>query len=257
MRVTLLGCGSSGGTPLIGCQCRVCLSDNPKNKRTRASVLVDIGKRRFLIDTSPDLREQALANKLNRVDAVLYTHSHADHANGIDDMRSFNFLSGDAIPAYGDEATLKDLKERFPYVFLPKPDNVWFRPCLTLNPLPQKPVQTVSILGAPVTVFEQRHGKTNTLGYRFGNIAYSTDVDEFSEPALEALAGLDVWIVDCLRYTASYSHSDFRRTLGWIEQIRPKKTVLTHMAHDFDYDKLASELPEGVVPGYDGMVIEA
>ncbi len=256
MRVTLLGCGSSGGTPMIGCNCKVCTSANPKNKRLRASVFFQVNGYHFLIDTSPDLRQQCLANNISRIDAVLYTHDHADHIHGIDDMRSFNFLSGSNVPVYGDATTINALKERFHYAFKPRPENVWYRPCLTPNIIPDAPVQEIKIFGIPITLFEQQHGRIKTLGYRFGNVAYSTDVDEFPEHSFEALANLDVWIVDCLRYTASHSHSDFRKTLGWIERVKPKLAVLTHMAHDFDYDKLAGELPPDVVPGYDGMVIE-
>lgn len=256
MRVTILGCGSSGGSPLVGCGCSVCKSTNPKNRRLRASIWVEIDNVSFLIDASPDLRQQALCAGIKKVDALLFTHSHADHVHGIDEMRSFNYIKDDSIPAYGDAVTMVELKERFPYIFQPKPEKVWFRPSLEPHIFPDLPVQEVNIQGIPITLIEQRHGKIRTIGYRFGNLAYCTDVDVFPDASLEALSGLDVWIIDCLRYRESYSHSTLETTLRWIEAVKPKQAILTHMAHDFDYDRLLEELPPGVVPAYDGMVIE-
>lgn len=255
MRVTVLGCGSSSGIPVIGCRCRVCTSDNPKNQRTRVSVYVETDGRGLLIDTSPDLRQQALSQKIEQVDAVLYTHDHADHTHGVDDLRSFNALSDAALPVYGDEHTLELVKQRFPYAFLPKPP-FWFRPCLTPHVLPEKPIHRFEAAGVPVTMFQQTHGKMHTLGYRIGDFSYSTDIDFLPETAFEALEGTQLWVVDCLRYTKSFSHSHLALTLSWIERVKPKLAILTHMAHDFDYDTLSAELPSGVVPGYDGIVVE-
>jgi len=256
MRVTLLGAGGSAGVPEVGCLCAVCLSDDPKNKRTRASLLIEINGINILIDTSPDLRQQALRQGIRRVDAVLYTHDHADHTGGVDDMRAFNVQSNAPIPVYGNAGTLALLGQRFAYAFLPRPDLAWYRPCLVPHILPDEAVFQFDVLGVTITAFEQLHGRMKTFGYRVGNFAYSTDVDVLPETAFAALNGVDAWIVDCLRYTESYTHSNLKHTLGWIEQVKPRMAILTHMAHDFDYTRLSSELPAGVVPGYDGIVLE-
>lgn len=256
MKVTILGCGNSTGVPAIGCSCEVCRSSNPKNKRSRVSVLVEGKGVNLLIDSSPDLRQQALANGINRVDAVLYTHAHADHANGIDDLRSFNYLSGKSLPAYGNAHTLSNLSASFPYIFTPKTGKDFYGASLTAHILPDEPVHTLNIYGISVTCFEQLHAKTNTLGYRIGNFAYSTDVKQLPETAFEALEGVEAWVVDCLHYKEAFSHSHLAQTLQWIERVKPRLAVLTHMDHDFDYDRLSAELPAGVVPGYDGMIIE-
>jgi len=254
--VIILGCGSSSGVPEIGCFCAVCTSKNTRNKRSRVSVFIEENGANLLIDSSPDFRQQALQNNILRVDAVLYTHDHADHTNGLDDLRAFNKLSGNSLPVFGDAETLGTIQERFPYAFQPKPDKIWYRPSLVPNILPDEPIHQTNILGVPVTAFQQTHGKVTTLGYRIKNFAYSTDTNEMPETAFESLAGVEVWVVDCLRYTESYTHSNLKRTLGWIERVKPRLAVLTHMAHEFDYDALSGELPVGVVPGYDGMVVE-
>jgi phosphoribosyl 1,2-cyclic phosphate phosphodiesterase len=256
MKITLLGCGSSSGVPMIGCDCKVCRSDNPKNKRTRVSCLVETDGASLLIDTSPDLRQQALRHDIRRISAVLYTHDHADHTHGIDDLRSFNHLSGDSLPIHTNESTINTLKQRFPYAFLGKPEYVWSRPSFTPKAFPETPVHQFKAGEVAVTAFEQIHGKHKSLGYRIGNFAYSTDTDALPETAFEALAGIQVWIVDCIRYKKSYGHSWLSQTLEWVARVGPKRAVLTHMSHDFEYDMLKSELPSGVEPGYDGMIIE-
>ena len=253
MRVTMLGCGSSAGVPFIGCHCPVCTSTDPKNNRTRVSLLLVWADKHVLIDTSPDLRQQALREKITKVDAVMYTHDHADHVHGIDELRSFNFLSGEAIAVWGDFRTIELLKNRFAYAFLPKPDNLWYRPCLEANVLVDKAVGEFELFGQKITYFEQGHGRTKSLGYRIGNFAYSTDTDYISDAGFEALKGVEVWIVDCLRPEPSYSHAHLEMTLGWIHRVKPKRAILTHMNHDFDYETLLKSLPQGVEPGYDGL----
>lgn len=253
MRVVLLGSGSSAGVPEVGCTCHVCSERNPKNQRTRASVFVEINGKHILVDSSPDLRQQALREGIARIDAVLYTHDHADHTAGVDDLRAFNVRANAPIPVFGNRATLDILQNRFSYAFLPKPERAWYRPCLIPHVLPDEPVFTFSAMGEMITAFEQVHGQVKTFGYRFGSFAYSTDTDQLPESAFQALEGVDTWMVDCLRYTPSYTHSNLERTLGWIARVRPRVAVLTHMAHDFDYQTLLSELPHGVVPGFDGM----
>jgi phosphoribosyl 1,2-cyclic phosphate phosphodiesterase len=256
MRVTVLGCGASTGVPMIGCDCAVCTSNDPKNKRQRVSIFIEINGVNLLVDTSPDLRTQALANGITRVDAILLTHEHADHTHGLDDIRSFNFIRNDSIPLYANARTMDSLKQRFGYIFLPKPAPVWFRASVTPRLIPDAPVQHFNAEGIDVVAFEQDHGRIRSLGFRIGDFAYSTDVDQMPESAFEALKGVDVWIVDCLRYTSSMTHSTLERTLGWIKRVKPRLAVLTHMGHELDYSRLASELPGGVVPGYDNMVIE-
>ena len=242
MRITILGCGNSTGVPCVGCDCSVCTSDNPKNKRTRVSVLVEAGSKTFLLDSSPDLRQQSLAHKIRHVDAVLYTHDHADHANGIDDLRSFNYMSGRELPAYGTAHTLNTLKQRFPYAFLPKPEGFWSRPCLVPHIIPDDSTHSFDYDGISITSFEQLHARVKTLGYRIGNFAYSTDVKIIPESSFDALKGTEVWLVDCLRYKEAFSHSHLEQTLQWIKRVKPRLAILTHMDHDFDYDRLSSEL---------------
>lgn len=256
MKVTILGCGSSGGVPLIGCTCSVCTSRNPKNNRTRVSLYIEINKLKLLVDTSPDLRQQALREGLKRVDAVLYTHDHADHTHGIDDLRSFNYLANASIPLYGDAHTMEALTKRYAYAFGPPPEKIWARPSLTAHSLPNAPTHAFSVKNVDITAFEQLHGKFKTLGYRIGDFAYSTDTNELSETAFAALKGVKTWVVDCLRYTPSPVHANVEKALEWIGRVKPEKAILTHMAHELDYKRLQSELPPGIEPAYDGMVVE-
>ena len=256
MRITVLGCGNSTGVPRIGCECPVCLSDNPKNKRSRVSVLVEEKGVNLLIDTAPDLREQALKNNIKQIDAILYTHDHADHTMGIDDIRAFNNLAQKALPAYGNANTINILTERFPYIFSPKTGTFFYGAALVPHLLAEEAVHHFNVLGLSVISFDQVHAKIKTLGYRIGNFAYSTDLNQLPESAFAALEGVEIWLVDCLRYTEAFSHSHLEQTLGWINRVKPRLAILTHMDHEFDYDKLSSELPAGVIAGYDGMVLE-
>ncbi len=257
MKVTILGCGHSLGVPVIGCSCDVCRSDNPKNKRLRVSVLIEVNGLNIVIDTSPDFREQMLQTNIKKIDAVLYTHDHADHIHGLDDLRQFNVLQDDVIPVFANEEIMASIQKRFSYAFLPKPaENAMFRPSLKANIIPDISNHSFNIEKTVVTAFKQQHGKSSTIGYRIGDFAYSTDVNILHESAFEALAGVKCWVVDCLRYTPSYSHSYLGQTLEWISRIKPEQAILTHMAHEFDYEKLSSELPAGVFAGFDGMVLE-
>lgn len=255
MKITVLGCGSSPGVPVIGCDCAVCRSDNPKNKRLRVSLLIETNGKNILIDSSPDLRQQALAANIRQVDAVLFTHDHADHTGGLDDLRAFNHIADVPLPVYGPEETINSLKNRYNYAFLPKPER-WFRPSLVPHALPEGARHDFALFGQPISMFQQLHGKVKSYGYRIGNMAYSTDTDGLEDSAFETLAGIDLWIVDCLRATPSASHSYLEQTLGWIARAKPKRAVLTHMAHEFEYEALAKQLPPGVIPGYDGLVLE-
>jgi phosphoribosyl 1,2-cyclic phosphate phosphodiesterase len=255
MKVTILGCGPSWGVPLIGGDWGACDPANPKNRRRRASILVEERGKTILVDTSPDMRDQLLDAGLKRLDAVLFTHAHADHLHGIDDLRSINRLMRAEIPVYATRRTLDDIERRFGYVFAPvKPGlgTVYYKPLLR----PEAISGPFDAAGIGVTPFAQNHGFSETTGFRFGRFAYSTDVIELDEAAFAALAGVEVWAVDCIRRQPHVTHSHLEKTLGWIARVKPRRAVLTHMDESLDYESLRRELPAGVEPGFDGMVLE-
>ncbi|MBY0355417.1 MAG: MBL fold metallo-hydrolase [Rickettsiales bacterium] len=254
LHVTVLGCGASAGVPMIGCDCAVCSSADPRNRRSRVSLLIEQYGKRLLIDVSPDFRQQCLNHHVSRLDAILFTHAHADHCHGIDDLRPINHHMGMAIPAYGDPAAMDEILQRFGYAFKePIAEYGWFRPALIPHILDVDNLKPFQVGDMQVQYFPQVHGKTMTLGVRVGNVAYSTDVNHFPEAAFEYLHNLDLWIVDCLRYSPSPTHAHLEMTLQWIAQFKPKRAILTHMSHDFDYESFARDLPEGVEPAYDGL----
>ncbi len=257
MKLTILGCGGSAGVPLIGCDCAVCTSDNPKNKRQRASVLWEMEDgARILVDASPDLRNQALQNNITTVDAIILTHAHADHCHGLDDVRPFNHHKNGAIDLYADQATMEEVQERFGYVFREHNHaHGWYKPCLIPHIIDGSLAAPVTISGHAVRCFNQTHGRTNTLGIRIGDMAYSTDMNALSEEAFAVLEGVDTWVVDCLRYTPAPTHAHLELTLEWIARVKPRRAILTHMAHELDYDTLSAEVPDGVEVAYDGMVV--
>ncbi len=249
MRVTVLGCGTSGGVPRIGNVWGVCDPAEPRNRRRRSSILVQGKTTNLIVDTTPDMREQCLDVGLERLDAALFTHGHADHVNGIDDLRGFTLLQGDCVPIYGDDDTIQSLRQRFGYIFASAKN--------------YPTIATAHAIDGPFTLgdieiqpFRQFHGGMETLGFRFGNVAYSTDLNDLPEQSFEILADLDVWIVDALRPKPHPTHSHLAQTLEWIERLRPKRAILTHMTWDMDYQTLCRELPAGVEPAYDGLVID-
>lgn len=251
MKITILGCGASSGSPLIGGE----MPANQKNIRTRASIFIEGESTNILIDTSPDLRMQAIINKIARVDAVLFTHAHADHTHGIDDIKSFNYVKRSAIPAYSNEVTIKELQTRFDYCFrAPTPEHGWFRPCLEPHVIePLKPFQVGEFEILPI---RQIHTKTmDSLGFRIGNFAYCTDVKYFPPESESALKNLDLWIVDALKKYPAPTHSDLKQTLEWIKKYQPRKAVLTHLSYEMDYAELETALPDGVEAAYDGLVV--
>ncbi|MGE0719267.1 MAG: MBL fold metallo-hydrolase [Alphaproteobacteria bacterium] len=253
MRVTMLGCGGSGGVPLVGGVWGNCDPAEPRNRRRRASILVEQGGTTLVVDTGPDFREQMLSADVRSLDAVLFTHAHADHSHGIDDLRAVNRMMGRPIAVHGDAATLRQLRERFAYAFRPiEAGSHFYKPTLEAHEI-GGPFRVGDI---DVVPFEQDHGYSRTLGFRFGRIGYSTDVVRLDEAAFAALAGIDVWIVDCLREEPHPTHSHLARTLEWIERVRPRRAILTHMTELLDYASLRARLPEGVEPGYDGLVVQ-
>jgi phosphoribosyl 1,2-cyclic phosphate phosphodiesterase len=255
MRVTMLGCGPSWGVPRIGGDWGACDPAEPRNRRLRVSALVEEQGAVLLIDTSPDLRAQLLAAEVKRLDAVLFTHAHADHLHGIDDLRSVNRLIGKPLPIHASAETLAEIKARFGYVLTPPEQGkgaAYYKPVLEANVIDGP----FTAAGVAVQPFRQNHGFSTTLGFRIGGFAYSTDVIELDEAAFAALAGTEVWIVDCIRRERHMTHSHLMRTLGWIHRIKPRRAVLTHMDESMDYQTLRAELPGGVEPGYDGLVLE-
>ncbi len=259
-RATILGCGSSGGVPRIGAMWGACDPSNPKNRRWRCSMLVErIGKPRHstvLIDTSPDVREQLLGVRCQALDGVLYTHDHADHTHGIDDLRMVSYAMRKRIDVWADEPTRKSLTERFGYCF-EKPAGSTYPPILNAHAIePPSPIRVEGPSGAiEVVPVPQLHGDIPTLGFRVRGLAYSPDVSDIPEASVPLLQDLDVWIVDALRFTAHPSHFSVKQALEWIERLKPKRAILTHMTTDLDYEALKRELPAGVEPAYDGMVI--
>ncbi len=253
MKVTVLGCGPSTGVPAIGGDWGDCDPEEPRNRRLRSSILVEHDGTVLMVDTTPDCRAQLLAAHVTRLDAVLYTHAHADHCHGIDDMRAVNLSMKADLPAFGSAETLASLDRRFGYVFEPLRFNKgYYKPKLT----PHTIDGPFAVGGVSIVPFEQSHGFSKTLGFRFGSMAYSTDFVELDEAAFEVLEGIETWVVDCFRRTPHPTHTHLARTLEYIERLKPHRAVLTHMGPDMDYATLCAELPAGVEPGYDGLVVE-
>ncbi len=258
LRFIILGCGSSGGVPRLGGHWGDCDPGNPRNRRRRCSMLVEReaegGITRILIDTSPDLRAQLLDAGIGTLDAVVYTHAHADHVHGIDDLRMIVFNMKQRLPVWADGATLDDLISRFGYAFV-QPAGSSYPPILDMN-LIDGPL-TIDGAGGPVqmTPFKVGHGAIDALGFRIGDLAYLPDVAEMYGPAWDAVEGLDCWVLDALRRSPHPTHSHLSQSLDWILRAAPKRAVLTNMHIDLDYATVAAETPANVTPAYDGMVI--
>lgn len=260
-RATILGCGSSGGVPRIGAMWGACDSSNPKNRRRRCSALIErLGNRRHttvLIDTSPDLREQLLSVRADAVDGVLFTHDHADHTHGIDDLRMVAYAMKKRLDVWADAPTRASLEERFRYCFSSQQGS-GYAPILNAHTIsPSEPIRIEGPSGIIETIpIPQMHGPIGTLGFRIGGLAYSPDISDVPDASVALLQGLDVWIVDALRFTPHPNHFSVKQALAWIARVKPKRAILTHMTTDLDYEALKRELPDGVEPAYDGMVIE-
>jgi phosphoribosyl 1,2-cyclic phosphate phosphodiesterase len=253
MRLTMLGSGTSSGVPRIGGDWGQCDPANPRNRRRRVSVLVDAGDVRLLVDTGPDLRAQLLDAEVGWVTAVLYTHDHADHCHGIDDLRALFHATGAEIDCYMDRSTRASLRTRFAYVFAGRSG---------YPPTAKAHLLLDSMAFGPIIVrpFRQQHGPVHSMGFRFEAnglaIAYSTDLNGLPEDSWPLLQGLDLWVVDALRRTPHPTHSHLAQTMDWIARARPREAWLTHMDQSMDHDALVAELPSGVSPGFDGRVWE-
>lgn len=252
MKLTVLGVGSSGGTPQIGCQCATCTSDNPRNIRTRCSSAIETDSGQvILIDTGPDLRSQALREGLQRVDAVLYTHAHADHLNGIDDLRAFCLLRQAQIPLFGNAATIENIATRFSYAIRElgaSRDLPALKTCVVSEPFDACGERVIPI---PIT-----HGRASILGWRIRNFAYLTDVSSISDESMQLLQGLDVLMLDCLRIRPHHTHINLEQSLRYAGLIQAKSTYLIHMTHELEYAALSAQLPERVYVAYDGLRLD-
>ncbi len=260
-KIIMLGVGGSAGSPNIGGADGAgdwgqLDAAEPRNRRTRPSVIIEAADgRRLLVDTGPDLRAQLMDNKIPKVDAVLYTHAHADHIAGLDEVRILNRILGTPMPAYAEAATWDDLLVRFDYAFKPWTGPGFYRPAFVPHTVAAG--ETREIIGLPVEMIGQNHGFVTSLGLRIGNAAYCTDVKIFDDNALGQLQNLDLLIVDCFTSQDNHpTHPNLAQVFAWVEQLRPKRTVLTHMGPSMEYRWLRENLPPGIEPGYDGMVLE-
>jgi len=249
--ILVLGSGTSVGVPMIGCRCKVCTSDDPRDKRLRPSVLLRLGDKRILIDTSPDFRCQALRYGIDRLDAILYTHSHADHILGLDDVRPFNFMQKQSIPIYTSAEALATIQQMFDYVFAPAPTES-SRPKVIPHVFDSLPVTIAGIEIQPIRV---AHGKGTAHGFRFGDCAYLTDHSEIPPDSMEKLAGLDVLFLDALRHNPHPTHSTVEESLRTVALLKPKRAFFTHISHDLLHAAAQARLPANVQLAYDGLEI--
>ena len=260
MKVTLLGTGASAGVPMIGGadgtgDWGACDPGEPRNRRGRSSIVVEgPGHQRLLVDTSPDMRTQLLDCRVPGVDAIIYTHAHADHITGIDDVRILNRIAGRPLAAYGTQRTLDEITRRFGYAFRPWEPPGFYRPVLVGHPV--APGDIIDAAGMRVHLFNQNHGRVDTLGLRIGKFGYSTDVVALDEAAFAMLAGVETWVVGCfLRHEPHWTHANLPTVLEWTDRLKPKRTILTHMGTDMDWAWMQANLPAGIEAGYDGMVV--
>ncbi|HJU31994.1 MAG TPA: MBL fold metallo-hydrolase [Hyphomicrobiaceae bacterium] len=260
-RFTILGCGSSGGVPRVGNVWGNCDPSNPKNRRRRCALLVERlgknGRTTVLVDTPPDLREQLLDARVENIDGVLFTHNHADHTHGIDDLRGMFFITKSRIPVHADADTLASLRQRFDYCFDQRPGSIYPSILRAHDIRPPAPLR-VDGAGGTIEVIPilLDHGDAPALGFRFGGVAYCPDVSGIPAASEGLLEGLDLWIVDALRPMPHPSHFGVKQTLEWIERLAVKRAILTHMTVELDYEALRRDLPPNAEPAYDGMVVE-
>jgi phosphoribosyl 1,2-cyclic phosphate phosphodiesterase len=249
--LTFLGTGTSMGVPMIGCDCRVCGSLDVRDKRTRSSILISSNGKNILIDSTTDLYHQALRCNVKNVNAVLFTHSHADHIHGIYELRRFNHIQREEITCYGKKETIQEIRGIFKYIFLTKKKN------LDLPQLQTKVIKdTINLFGIDITPIEVYHGKQSIYGYKFLNCAYLTDCSAIPKKSVEKLTGLSILIIDSLRYAPHSNHFSYSEALETIAVLKPKTTYLTHLAHDYLYEEMQDKLPDNVLLPYDGLRLE-
>jgi phosphoribosyl 1,2-cyclic phosphate phosphodiesterase len=249
--ILVLGSGTSTGIPMIGCPCKICRSEDPRDKRLRPSVLLRLDSHRVLIDTTPDFRYQALRFGIDRLDAILYTHSHADHILGLDDVRPFNFMQKSEIPIYGSPETLAVIERTFLYVFDRSPSQS-SRPRLSPHPFQDDPIPIGGLDFLPIKL---AHGNGTVYGFRFGDCAYLTDHSGIPHESMEKLKDLDVLFLDALRYNPHPTHSTVNQSLKTVDALKPQRTFFTHISHDLLHAAVESRLPPNVRIAYDGLEI--
>ncbi|HNP72166.1 MAG TPA: MBL fold metallo-hydrolase [Kouleothrix sp.] len=254
MRLTFLGTGTSMGVPVIGCRCAVCTSPDPHNHRLRTSALLEAGGRTLLFDAGPDLRQQALAAHISRVDAVLLTHAHADHISGLDDLRPLNFAQRSAIPLFGSATTLGMVRERFSYAFHDSSRGST-RPELELCEI--RSGVAFRAAGVAALPFDVQHGTWSITGFRIGRLGYVTDASALPPESLALLRGLDVLVLNALRYAEHPTHFNVAQACAVAAELQPRRTLLVHMTHDLEHAAVNAALPDGVELAYDGLVVEA
>lgn len=256
MKLTFLGTGTSFGVPVVGCACAVCRSGDPRDKRTRVGAVVEAGPTRLLIDTPPELRLQLIATGIDDVDAVLFTHDHADHTNGLDDIRAISVRREGALPLYGPAETLRALRTRFPYIFdqAVRAQPGTYKPEGTLTAL--EPGVTTRIGDADVTPFEVPHGRWRVFGYRIGALAYVTDAKSIPDAAFALMQGADVLVINALFRTPHPTHLSLGEAVDVARRVGARQTWLTHLTHDTAHAALAAELPPDIQPAFDGLVVE-
>lgn len=252
LKITVLGSGTSVGVPTVGCHCPVCLSDDSRDKRLRPSILVNYEGNNVVIDTTPDFRTQALRAHIERLDAVVYTHGHADHIMGLDDVRPFNFRQSQEIPVYGAADTLAVIRRTFSYIFDGAVRNT-FVPKLDLHTVDRSPFDVLGVQFTPVPVI---HGSATIFGYRFGTAAYLTDHSSIPPESKDLLRGLDVLFLDSLRLKPHPTHSTLDQSIATVSELRPRRAYFTHICHDLPHARTQSKLPPDVFLAYDGLEIE-
>jgi phosphoribosyl 1,2-cyclic phosphate phosphodiesterase len=251
LQLTILGSGTSMGVPTLGCHCAVCESKDPHDRRTRPSVLLSYGGRNVVIDTTPDFRYQAMRHGVDRLDAIVYTHAHADHILGLDDIRPFNLKQQGVVPIYAAADTLAMLRRTFAYIFEEAPAG---------STLPGVELHTIrgpfDLFGVRVVPIPAMHGPTAVLGFRFGRAAYLTDFSQIPAASKELLLGLDDFVLDALRYVPHPMHSNVKQSLALVKELKPKRAWFTHICHDLGHAETNAKLPENVRLSYDGLSFE-
>jgi phosphoribosyl 1,2-cyclic phosphate phosphodiesterase len=251
MKVILLGTGTSQGIPVIACECPTCKSDDPRNRRTRASVLISYAGRNIVVDTSTEFRLQMVYNGIKRLDAVLFTHAHADHVHGLDDIRQFNKIQQAVIPCYGSAETLESIRQKYDYVFKPTQEGGG-KPDIALNEISGD----FDLFGKTIVPLEVKHGVLDVLGFRVGKFAYITDASNVPEETLARLRGVEVLVINALRYIPHETHFSVGQAIDVIGKVRPRISYLTHLSHIIEHERLEGELPQNIHVGHDGLTLD-